>query len=170
MLIFLVGYMVSGKTTLRRELAGILGYPFIDMDELFKKNQGLSIPEYLNRYGEDAFREIERGLLVTMAAMLSREDAVVATGGGTPCFFDNMEVMNNAGVTVYLKVSVDDLYERLKDDADGRPLLRDGISSGLKAFISKHLQEREKFYGKAQIVFYPSIANVDLLVKRLSGI
>jgi len=163
MLIFLIGYMGSGKTGLGRELARSLGYRFLDLDELFEKKMSSSIPDFFEKEGEEAFRKEEHKLL---KSLLQEKDTVIAAGGGTPCFYDNMEMMNRAGVTVYLRVNVDELYERLKGEAQSRPILRDVISGNLKQFISNSLAEREGFYRQAKTEFNPVISDINELIKE----
>ena len=154
--------MGSGKTTLGKELSSALGCNFLDMDALLEKVLEMSIGECFDVHGEEFFRFAEHELL---SAIVLREDAVVSTGGGTPCYHDNMKMMKETGRTVYLKVSVDELYERLKDEAELRPLLRDVISTGLKERISKHLQEREKFYLQADIIYDPVRFDITKLIE-----
>jgi shikimate kinase len=156
--------MGSGKSTLGRALAEKAGYRFIDMDERFEQEAGVDIPEFFCHSGEDEFRQKEHEML---KSLVKEEDAVIATGGGTPCHFDNMEMMNAAGITVYLKVSADELYRRLKDSADERPLLRDVIPAGLKAFIAGHLKERERYYLKARIVWDSDGSDIQGLIRKL---
>ena len=161
MLIFLIGYMGSGKTTLGRQFAEKLGCRFIDMDDLFVEKHGGSIPRYFKEMGEMAFREREHDLL---KSLLSFKDAVIATGGGTPCFFDNMDFMNKAGLTIYLKASVEEIHHRIKDDAASRPMLKDVIPGDLKAFIARHLVERERDYLRAKIIFDPDTQDLQDLI------
>jgi shikimate kinase len=161
MLIFLIGYMGSGKTTMGKLLAEKLGYWFIDMDDLFVEKHGITIPGYFHEKGEFAFREGENDIL---KSLLSEKDAVIATGGGTPCYFNNMEVMNAAGITIYLKVSMEEIYNRLKDDAASRPMLQNVRPGDLKEFIANHLKEREKDYLKAKVVFGLGTQNLQDLI------
>lgn len=100
--------------------------------------------------GEEAFRDIERRMLHEVASF---EDVLVSTGGGTPCFFDNIDFMNKAGTTVYLKVSVDELANRLEVCKQTRPVLRNRNGKELRQFIGENLESRRPFYEKAQIIF-----------------
>ena len=111
MLIFLIGYMGSGKTTIGRGLARRLGLRFIDMDTEVEQRTGMSVTDYFAARGEEAFRGEEREVL---RCLTNEQDAVVATGGGVPCFFDNMEVMNASGLTIYLKMGPEKLAARLE--------------------------------------------------------
>lgn len=148
MLIFIIGYMGSGKTTFGEKLARELGYGFTDLDREISSIVGCSIVEYFGREGESAFREKERQALVQLLRI--EDDMVIATGGGTPCYSDNMDLMNNAGFTVFLDVPVDVLYERLAVERQERPLLKQVPPDKLKDFIWDHLQSRMIYYSKAQ--------------------
>lgn len=163
MLIFLIGFMGSGKSTLGKELADMMDYPFIDMDDVLQQQEGMTIPDMFSGPGEAFFREKEHELLLSL---LGGVQAIVATGGGTPCFFDHMKLMNKAGVTVYIKVSEEVLYERLKDETGSRPLLKGSGPVGLKGFISSHLSEREKYYNQAKIVYDPVTSELNKLIQR----
>jgi len=148
-LIFLVGFMGCGKTTLGRKLSARLGYQFIDLDHILEAKEGMTIAEYFKKFGEDAFRKLESEVLKQTAYP---EHAVVSTGGGLPCFFDNMDWMNAHGKTVYIKLSPKTLAERLENEKEERPLLREKHGEALVAFITDKLTEREEFYSKASII------------------
>ena len=148
-LIFLVGFMGCGKTTLGRKLASRLGYEFMDLDHILEAKEDMTIAEYFKKFGEDAFRKLESEVLKQTAYP---ECAVISTGGGLPCFFDNMEWMNAHGKTVYIKLSPKTLAERLENEKGERPLLREKRGEALVAFIADKLIEREVFYSKATIV------------------
>jgi len=130
---------------------------FIDMDEMIESRSGKTITEIFRSQGEGMFRVTEKEVLNQLVK--SCEDLVVATGGGTACFFDNMEVMNKNGTTVYLKFSPGLLFERLRDDMHHRPLLAE--QKDLKKYIAASLAEREKFYHKAQYIIQVSSRNTD---------
>ena len=119
MKIFLIGFMGSGKTTLGKKLARVLGYDFVDLDKVIEEESGVSVPDYFSRHGEDAFRQLERDCLRTR---LPAGPVVVATGGGAPCYFDNMDWMNEHGVTVYLMLPPGVLASRLNGSRN-RPLI-----------------------------------------------
>ena len=109
--VFLVGYMGAGKTTVGKELAKLAGLSFIDLDYYIEGRYHKAVSQIFAERGEEAFREIERNMLHEVAEF---EDVLISTGGGAPCFFDNMEFMNASGTTVYLKVSVEELAKRLE--------------------------------------------------------
>jgi shikimate kinase len=147
MKIFLVGYMGSGKSTAGKRLAETLGLAFADLDEYIEKETGRSIGEIFEKDGEERFREMENNAL---KHFLDVDDIVISVGGGTPCFYDNMELMNRNGVTVYLKMSADSLAERLVKAEHKRPLIKDMSEFDLKNFITTNLEKREPFYLQAQ--------------------
>jgi shikimate kinase len=119
MKVFLVGFMGAGKTTLGRMLAEQLNVPFIDLDQLIQKYTHQSIPQIFEKKGEDTFRKIETRLLHQTVLI---QNAVIATGGGTPCFHDNMEWMNQEGSTLWLTAPFEIIYSRLSDTQMNRPL------------------------------------------------
>ena len=120
MLIFLVGYMGCGKTTFGRRLATELGWQFVDLDELIEERYRISIHDFFVKYGEESFRRIENMML---REMLTKHRIIVSTGGGTPCFYNNMELMNSYGVTIFLNTPVPVLIERLMNGKRKRPLV-----------------------------------------------
>ncbi len=148
-LIFLVGFMGCGKTTLGRKLSSRLGYQFMDLDHILEAKEGMTIAEYFKKFGEEAFRKLESEVL---KQTVYPEHAVISTGGGLPCFFDNMDWMNAHGKTIYIKLSPKTLAERLENEKGERPLLREKRGEALIAFIADKLIERDVFYNKAAIV------------------
>ena len=149
MLIFLIGFMGCGKTTLGRKLALRLGNEFIDLDHILEAQTGMTIAGYFSNFGEDAFRKLESEVLKQTKYP---ENAVVSTGGGLPCFFDNMDWMNEHGKTVYIKLSPKTLADRLENEKDKRPVLREHHGDDLVAFIAGKLAERDTFYSRATII------------------
>lgn len=148
--IFLIGYMGSGKTTLGKAYARAMQLPFIDLDWYIEERFHKTVRELFEERGEDAFREIERNMLHEVAEF---EDVVIACGGGTPCFFDNMEYMNGKGDTVFLNASPDVLFRRLKVAKSKRPLLKDKSDEELMEVIRQALQMRLPFYSQAKYNF-----------------
>lgn len=148
--IFLIGYMGSGKTTTGKLLAKKLNLQFIDTDMFIENRYCKSISAIFEEKGETGFREIERRILLEI---LDFENVVVSTGGGTPCFFDNMDLMNQSGITVYLKASVDELAERLKNGKQKRPLVKGKDLEEIKTCIAANLEKREHFYNQAAFIF-----------------
>lgn len=147
--IFLIGYMGSGKTTLAKKLASKLELPFIDTDDEIVKEIGMSITEYFQLHGEEKFRELERKQLLKTA----QQNAIVSTGGGSPCFFDNMQWMNENGISVYLQMSPKSLFDRLSQSKlNKRPILIGKTEEELFNFITEKLTEREPFYQQAHLI------------------
>lgn len=147
--VFLIGFMGSGKTHWGRILAEKRACPFLDLDAFIEENEGKTIAAIFAETGENGFRILERENLLRLATL---PPSVVATGGGTPCFFDNMERMKQQGRTIYLKTPPEVLFERLKPERAQRPLLKDLDDAGLQAFIRERLEMREPYYLQADVV------------------
>ena len=146
--IFLVGFMGSGKTTLGRTLSAKMNLQFIDLDIFIENRFCRSVKQIFAERGEEAFRKIERNMLLEVCDF---EDTIVACGGGTPCHFDNMEVMNRAGITVFLDVPVPVLLARLRVARAGRPLLAGMDDAELLRFVTQALAARRPFYGRSAL-------------------
>lgn len=141
---FLTGFMGCGKSFWGQKLARKYSLKFIDLDHYIENQQSCSIGTIFEVKGEDAFRAIEHAALLEIIAMY--DFCIVATGGGTPCFHNNINVMNEHGVSIYLQASTMYLAERLKDVTSKRPLLKNMDEETLFSFIKTTLEEREKFY------------------------
>lgn len=150
MVIFLVGYMGCGKSTVGAVAARRLGFRFVDMDRELEREAGCSVSEIFARSGEEGFRAMEREFIERMSD--NGGDCVVATGGGAPCFGDNMRRLNEAGVTVYFKMSPEKLASRLRFGRAKRPLIRDLGDEELQSFIAENLERREPYYSQARLV------------------
>ena len=148
--IFLIGYMGSGKTTLGRALGRRLGLQFIDLDLYIESRYMRTISQLFAERGEDKFRSIEREMLHEVAEM---EDVVVACGGVTPCYYDNIDYMNRCGTTVFLSASEDRLFARLSINRNKRPLIKDLDDKSLRIFIRENLALRMPHYSKASHSF-----------------
>lgn len=166
MLIFLIGFMGSGKTTLGRPLAARLGYRFVDLDKQIEEGEGSTIGEIFAIHGEAHFRALETAYLQHVISQGG--DAVVSTGGGTPCFGNNMTLMNDSGVTVYLKHTPGRLAERLRTAHTQRPLVAGKSPEELLRYITETLAEREAFYGRANVVVADPSRDVRRLVDILN--
>jgi shikimate kinase len=145
MKIILIGFMGCGKSYIGQKLAAILGYTFLDLDTVIEDKEGVSIAQLFDNKGETYFRKIESDCLKSLASL---DNVVIATGGGAPCFQDNMTWMNANGTTVYLKTHIPLLAKRLKNQIDHRPLLRGKSYRELVAFIKTRVREREAHYYK----------------------
>ena len=148
--ILLIGYMGAGKTTLGATLAETLGLSFIDLDLFIEERFRKSISQIFAEKGEEGFRLIEQRMLHEVAEF---EDVIISTGGGTPCFFDNIDYMNSKGITVYLQVPVERLLTRLSIARNKRPLIKDKNDEELLSFIQEQLAKREPYYTKAKHIF-----------------
>lgn len=144
--IILIGYMGAGKTTVGKELAQALGVPFYDLDWYIENRMRKKVPEIFAERGEEGFRVIERNMLHEVAEF---ENVVISCGGGTPCFFDNMEYLNSQGDVYYLKATPEVLQRHLKMGKGVRPLLLGKNDDELRVFITEQLAKREEFYLKA---------------------
>lgn len=164
MKIFLVGFMGCGKSTKAKQLANRLNCPVIDLDAVIVADQGKTIAEYFAEHGEAAFRQLESDTLKTYAYP---ETCVVATGGGLPCFFDNMEWMNANGNTIYLQMTPQQLVSRLHN-REKRPLIKGMDDEQLLAFIEGKLSERNFFYTKAQFIVHAFDLQVEDLMNQLN--
>ena len=149
MRIFLTGYMGCGKSTIGRKVAALMGMNFIDLDKYIEERNFKSVPDIFAQEGEKAFREKERLALHEVAQF---EDIVIGTGGGAPCFFDNMQQMNEAGITIYLAPDNEILAYRLLKSKTERPLIAGKSREELMAFIASALEKRAPFYEQSKIV------------------
>ena len=160
--LFLTGYMGSGKSTLGEKLASKLNYGFIDLDKFIESEYHQTIPEIFASKGEGEFRAMENN---SLKKLIEKDNVVIACGGGTPCYFNNMELMKNNGITVYIKLSVDALIKRLLVAKEKRPLIENKTEADLKTFITRQLEKREDFYHQAQY----TVKGKDLNVEELAA-
>ena len=161
MSIFLIGYMGSGKSILGKQVSIDLQRPFWDLDDMIQEKLNMSIFEIFNQKGEDFFRKIERELLIKNNF---ESDAIIATGGGTPCFFDNHNFMKSIGNTIYLKVSPEELYKRLQK-TNNRPLLFNN-KLNLNQFIQDSLMSRVSCYSESNF----TLDSDNILAEELSDL
>mgnify|MGYP003805943107 CR=1 FL=1 len=151
MKIFLTGFMGCGKTELGNLLASKMNMAFYDTDQLIELKTGKAIKDIFSVDGESAFRKMEKEIL--QEVVLQNMNMVVATGGGTPCFNDNMDIMNKSGITIYLKYPANTLEKRLCHKTADRPLLAKQKNRKIK--IAGMLAKREKYYCLSQIIITP---------------
>ena len=145
--IILIGYMGAGKTTIGKALSKELGIIFYDLDWYIESRMRKTVPQIFAERGEEGFRKIEYNMLHEVAEF---ENVIISCGGGTPCFFDNMDYLNQQGEVVYLKASPETLYKHLLMAKIERPLLKGKSADELIAYITEHLKQREPFYEKAR--------------------
>ncbi|PJJ63075.1 shikimate kinase [Chryseobacterium geocarposphaerae] len=148
MIISLVGYMGSGKSHISKILSEKLNFKLIDLDKEISRRNKLTIPEIFEKKGEIYFRKLERETLEEILA--SQENVILSLGGGTPVYYNNMEIINHNSKSVFLRASVGTLSERLLKQKEKRPLIANISDENLPEFIAKHLFERNEFYNKAQ--------------------
>ncbi|WP_319499721.1 shikimate kinase [uncultured Draconibacterium sp.] len=160
MRVYLIGYMGCGKSRLGRLLSEHMGVQFIDMDDYIEERNCKTVPQIFADHGEDGFRERERKALEELAEFT---DVIIATGGGAPCFFDNIDLMNKTGKTVFLNIDPAILADRLMNSKTERPLIKGKSREELVAFIDETLKKRKQFYSQAQL----EITEPDLSLDRI---
>jgi len=149
MKLFFVGLPASGKSTIAREFAILNNLSFFDTDAYIEDKYQIMIPEIFNKFGENKFREFEN---IALREILQKENVVVATGGGLPCFNYNMEIMNKFGTTIYLKASTETIFTRLTNDKNIRPLIQGKSEQEIILYLENTLKEREPFYKQAHLI------------------
>ncbi len=166
MLIFLVGYMASGKTTIGRKLNQRLKSLLCDTDRVIVTSEGLSIAEIFDTKGEEYFRELESSVIKEL--IISENDAVISTGGGLPLWGDNMKLMNDAGLTVYLCRSAENIVSRVSERGRAkRPKLRGLSDEELLNTIRVGVAERNDCYQQAQLVIDADNCSDDMIVDAI---
>lgn len=162
--IYLIGYMGSGKTMVGKRLAKVLNYEFLDLDQLFEERYRLSVSAFFEKYDEKAFRQIETKLIEEVS---QSSKLVISTGGGVPCFFDNLEKMKNSGIVVYFQMAVKSLIDRLSKAKKIRPILKNLSGDELYSFIENQLSEREIYYKQAHITVQGESININALAETI---
>jgi len=149
MRIFLIGFMGCGKSTMGRALAASLNLTFIDLDTFLEERYFRTIPQIFAEEGEENFRRKERKVLEEVSSF---DNVIIATGGGAPCFYDNIELMNNSGFCIFLDVEIDSLVSRLIHAKTERPLIKGKSPDELRLFIQGMMQKRRPFYETARYI------------------
>ena len=156
MIIFLLGFMGAGKTTIGRDLANSMNFKFIDLDEYIEKKENSTVFDIFNKKGEKHFRQLEH---YSLKELILLNNIVIATGGGAPCFFNNISIMNKYGLTIYINVDSQTLFSRIKKTKDKRPLLKNIDDKQMLNFITKKVIEREIYYKQSKkIVNYKNLS------------
>jgi shikimate kinase len=170
MRIYITGFMGSGKSTVGRQLASLLKYQFIDLDICIEKEVGLKVLDIFSKHGEVFFRNAENSALLKTFHL---DNIVVSTGGGTPCFLNNMQLINKNGVSIYLKLSVDALVSRLSQSSRKRPLIADLSEDEIWRYVHELLIKRQDSYKQAKHVIEGLNIKANdlmiLLINDLSG-
>ncbi|MFV8347505.1 shikimate kinase [Flavobacterium sp. ZB4P13] len=147
--IILLGYMGCGKSTIANKLSKIIEIPFVDLDKKIEEKVNLSINAIFEKHGEIYFRKLEHEVFVEL--LNSPEQLIIGLGGGTPCYANNHELLKGDNVvSVYLKASIDTLFNRLSYGKSKRPLIANKSDAEMKEFIAKHLFDRSFYYNQAQ--------------------
>jgi shikimate kinase len=165
MKIYLIGFMGSGKTYWGGQLSNKLNIPFFDMDELVINSEGKSINEIFDKFGEEYFRLKEKGILYTTTD--SHSTFVMACGGGSPCYFNNIDYMNQSGTTVWLNTPLNVLFQRLLLEKDKRPLLKGLSDDQLRSFIVKKFADRKIYYEQAHVVIDDEEISLDHFIEKI---
>lgn len=165
--IYLLGFMGSGKTTVGQKLATELQYSWEDLDKIIARRNEMSVRDIFQTYGEAFFRKEEANVLRNTAL---EEKRVISCGGGTPCFHNNMRWINEHGISVFLDVDTEVLFQRLQKGQEARPLLQGKSPEMLRQFIRDKLAERRAFYDQAGIIVHQSEEDFDVtqqIVERI---
>ena len=165
--VFLIGYMGSGKSTVGKKLAKKMNYSFVDLDYYIEKKHSKNISDIFSDRGEEVFRKLERDSLVEVIKM---DNVVISLGGGTPCFFDNLQRIQENGISIYLKMPAQALLNRLNNAKIERPLLKGMGDNEKMEFIQQQLGERERYYLRAHLIFNAFNPNIDLLQELIYDI
>ena len=165
MKIFLIGFMGSGKTHWGQLLSQKLSIPFFDMDEQVVSHEGKSIVEIFSEKGEEYFRLLEKDVLHIITE--SHDKFVMACGGGSPCYFNNIDYMNQSGTTVWINTPVDALFQRLITEKEKRPLIKGLTDEQLKSYISKKFADRRIYYEQADVMMDEEPVQLEKLVEKI---
>jgi shikimate kinase len=162
--IVLIGFMGAGKTTVGRQLAEALNLPFVDSDEWIELREGLTVSKLFEEKGEAYFRAVEREFLEELK---SKEPSVVAVGGGLPCVDNNIKVLKELGLVIYLNVSLLTVLKRLKEEQLSRPLIAGVSGSDLHRFVEDLLSERVTFYKQADLFVPNESSSINKVVESI---
>lgn len=167
--VVLIGYMGSGKSVVAKKLANKIGVSVVELDEMIEKKFEMSIQELFSSKGELFFRKEEHQLFLNL--LNDKKDMVISTGGGTPCYFNNHELLNSEDViSIYLNASIDTLYNRLLKGKQKRPLIANLNDDEIKEFIAKHLFDRSFYYNQATYKVNVDAKSVDEIVIEIANL
>ena len=165
MKIFLIGFMGAGKTHWGRELSRKLNLPFFDLDEQVVSREDKSISDIFSEKGEEYFRLLEKETLHIITE--SHDSFIMACGGGSPCYFNNLDYMNQAGTTVWINTPIDVLFKRLLEEKNERPLIRSLTDDQLRGFIIKKFADRKIYYEQADVIVDDEPVHLDSLIEMV---
>lgn len=161
-MIYIIGYMGSGKTTIAKELSNMLKLPYVDTDKEIQKKTNYTINEIFKKFDEIYFRKKEKEILTSITG-----NKIVSTGGGLPIYSDNMRYIKKNGISIYLKTPIQILYNRLKNSSDNRPLIQNIKNSDLKKFINKQIKQREYFYKQANYILETKDLSKEEILRKI---
>ena len=161
-MIYIIGYMGSGKTTIANELSNMLKLPYVDTDKEIQKKTNYTINEIFKKFDEIYFRKKEKEILTSI-----KGNKIVSTGGGLPIYSDNMKYIKKNGISIYLKTPIQILYNRLKNSSDNRPLIQNIKNSDLKKFINKQIKQREYFYKQANYILETKDLSKEEILRKI---
>ena len=164
MKIFMIGFMGCGKTHWGKLLSEKLKVPFFDLDAMIEEREGKPIAEIFSEMGEEYFRMLEKDVLYLVTE--SHQTFIMACGGGTPCFFNNIDYMKRRGTTIWIHCSTDCLYERLRKEKAARPLIQSIPDEELRSYIIKKYSDRKIFYQQASVILPDEEVTLDKLIER----
>ncbi len=164
MRIYLIGFMGCGKTTWGRKLSTQMNLAFIDLDKYIEERMFMTVPEIFEKMGQDEFRKIERKYLQEVSEL---DNVIISTGGGAPCFFDNIQYMNAHGLTIYMNLSEALLVTRLTNSKNKRPLVDGKTGDELLAYITEMLAYRNQFYKQAHFIMNPIEYSIETLAEEI---
>lgn len=165
MKIFLIGFMGCGKTHWGKELSHKLALPFFDLDGIIEEQEERTVNQIFEEEGEEFFRLLEKSALHLITE--SHDSFVMACGGGTPCFYNNIDFMKSQGVTVWINCSIDCLHSRLVKEKASRPLIKDLSDDGLHSYIVKKFSDRSIFYQQASVILNEQEVTLENLVQKI---
>ncbi len=161
--IYLIGMMGVGKTTKGKKIAQLLGYSFLDLDKEIEKQSKSTIQKIFEEKGEQYFRKLESEVLRS----IEKNNIVIATGGGTPCYFENMSYIKNTGISIYLKAKTGLILQRISRNTDKRPLLKGMEIDQIRSFIDQKIMEREPFYLESDLLFEIPSTSAESIVESI---
>jgi shikimate kinase len=165
MKIFFIGFMGSGKTHWGRQLSSKLGLPFYDLDTVIVEKEHLSVTDIFEEKGEEYFRFLEKDTLEELSS--GQKSFILSCGGGTPCFFNNIEFMKKNGKVIWLNTSIDALKQRLLKERMSRPLISDVSDDDMRRYIIRKLSERRMYYQQADVTVSEETVTLDELIRLL---